>query len=115
MRKMFNDIGLILWLVAFFYVVLRSENKFRREHSSEHSLLVKETRELKEEVSNLNKTIIEKEQSFIFGLLSGALLGKKVNGEKAYHSGEDINIIIDEIQKLFPDIEGESKEGEKGE
>ena len=34
---MFNDIGLILWMAAFFYVVLRSEGKFHREHSSEHS------------------------------------------------------------------------------
>ena len=78
---MFNDIGLILWMVAFFYVVLRSEGKFHREHKSEHSQLVKEVRELKEEISAMKKSLLDKETNILFGLLDGKFDGKDTDDE----------------------------------
>ena len=82
---MFGDVGLILWMAAFLYVVVRSEGKFRREHKSEHSQLVKEVRELKEEISVMKKALLDKEHNILLGLLDGTFIdGEKNNKEKEF-------------------------------
>lgn len=90
---MFGDVGLILWMAAFFYLVVRSEGKFRREHKSEHSQLVKEVRELKKEISVMKKALLDKETNILFGLLDGTLDKKDTDDEDEFKikSVESVN------------------------
>lgn len=76
---MFNDVVLILWLVAFFYFIIRSENKFRKDHRRDHDTLYKQIEELTAEIESMRKEILDKETNMIYGLVDS--LSEDINKE----------------------------------
>lgn len=59
-----NDLVFFLWLIGFFYLVIRSENKFRKEHTNQHSRLSSDIHKLKEKHKELIGEVRELKQSY---------------------------------------------------